>query len=518
MNIDGNSFLSRMGASHDLQYGFGFRTVDAFTGTLWPGNMILAIEQGVGDLRAQVFRQGYGGNRANYLDFYVGDSIAKDSMTIDLGVRYDRQWGKALPSSTRANAAFPTVVPGIEFAGYDSPFTWNNISPRVGVTYAVDEARKTVGRVIYARYAGQLSTGIVGVRNPTSIAGSVTYRWTDLNGDHFAQAEEVDLTRQVGSPGGGFNPANPTAVTSANQIDPNLKAPITQSVVAGVERELMPSLALDVNYSYTRTSRLFGNLGGLLTPRNGVTLADYAPGSGFSGTLPDGTPYNVGTFIPSAAKIAAGGSGFLITNVPDFYTDYHGVELSLVKRLSNRWMAHAGFAWNNAREHFTSTAGMYDTNGNPTPTPAEPLKDGGQFAPQVGSVFLNAKWTINLNGLYQAPYGLELSGNIFGRQGYPFPLFRPGSAAALGADASLAVLVSPQIDYLRYSNVWNTDLRVARAFKAQRATVRIIGDVFNAFNANTVLIKVNNITASTFDAISQNLSPRIARVGLVIGF
>ena len=61
-----------------------------------------------------MFREGRGGNRANYLNFYVGDTIAKNRVTIDLGVRYDRQGGEALPSETTANPAFPNVVPGIE--------------------------------------------------------------------------------------------------------------------------------------------------------------------------------------------------------------------------------------------------------------------------------------------------------------------------------------------------------------------------------------------------------------------
>ena len=42
---------------------------------------------------------------------------------------------KALPSNTLANAAFPNVVPGIAFAGYDAPFTWNNVSPRAGLVF-----------------------------------------------------------------------------------------------------------------------------------------------------------------------------------------------------------------------------------------------------------------------------------------------------------------------------------------------------------------------------------------------
>jgi hypothetical protein len=44
----------------------------------------------------------------------------------------------------------------------------------------------------------------------------------------------------------------------------------------------------------------------------------------------------------------------------------------------------AGFSYNNAREHFSSTDGLYDANGNPTRTLTEPLVNGGQFAPESG--------------------------------------------------------------------------------------------------------------------------------------
>ena len=82
-----------------------------------------------------------------------------------------------------------------------------------------------------------------------------------------------------------------------------------------------------MNYSYTRTTDLFGNFTGTITPRVGVgrwRLHARQPAS--PGTLPlDGdVAYNVPTFIPNAAAITAGGNGFLTTNVPGFYTDYHG--------------------------------------------------------------------------------------------------------------------------------------------------------------------------------------------------
>ena len=185
------------------------------------------------------------------------------------------------------------------------------------MTYALDESRKTIARASFSRYAGQLETGTVGVTNPSSTAGSATYRWVDTNGDHFAQASEVNLTQFI-TAAGGFNPAAPTAVTSANVLDPNLKAPKTSSIVAGVERELRPNLAVNVNYSYTRTSDLFGNFTGRITPRVGVTLADYAPGSGFSGRCPTARRTTWPTFIPNAAKVTAGGNGFTTTNIPDY--------------------------------------------------------------------------------------------------------------------------------------------------------------------------------------------------------
>jgi hypothetical protein len=518
VNLDANSFLTRLGASHDVKYGFGWRRVNATTGTLWPGNGILAVAQNATTSIAQVFREGSGTNRTQYVDAYLGDTMSKGRATIDLGVRYDHQGGRALPSSTAANPALPSLVPGLVFAGYDAPFTWNNVSPRAGLTYALDESRRTVARASYARFAGQLDSASVGYMNPTSSAGVAVYRWADLNSDHLASADEV-LTNQFLGTANGFNAANPTAVTSANRINTDLKAPVTQSVVAGLDRELMANVAVSVNYTYTRTTDVLGNATASVTPRVGVSLSDYAAGPTLTGALPDGSSYSVPTYLPNQAKVTAGGGGFLLTNWDGYLIDYHGLEVSAVKRLSNRWMGRVGVSLNNAREHYAPQA-MYDTNGNPTRTITEPLVDGGQYAPQssgnaAGNVYINARWQFNANGLYQAPFGIEVAANVFGRQGYPFPLFR---AQTLGADTGLSILVTPAIDTFRYDNVWDTDLRVARTFKMRAISLRVIGDLFNAMNANTVLVRNNNILSTAFNTIGQNLSPRIFRAGVIVGF
>jgi hypothetical protein len=99
-----------LGASHTVRYGAGYRKVDAYTENLWPGNGILGLEQARNDLRGQVYRQGNGGNRVQYFDTYAGDTLPLNRVTIDFGVRYDRQWGSALPSGTVVGRAIARRV------------------------------------------------------------------------------------------------------------------------------------------------------------------------------------------------------------------------------------------------------------------------------------------------------------------------------------------------------------------------------------------------------------------------
>ena len=173
--------------------------VDAISGTLLAGQHDPGDRDAPNNLQAQVFRQGYGGNRANYLDFYVGDThrraTAGRSMSASASTA---RTARRCRATTLANAAFPTVVPGFVFAGYKTPFTWNNCSPRAGVTYALDELAQDGGaRQLQPlrRSAQHRHRRRAAIRRST--AGSATYRWIDLNGDHFAQANEVRSERSA---------------------------------------------------------------------------------------------------------------------------------------------------------------------------------------------------------------------------------------------------------------------------------------------------------------------------------
>jgi hypothetical protein len=504
-SVDVNYFRRVGGAEHNFQGGSSYRRFVQYLEQQWPGDQVVGIVNSATDSRARLYREAKGTSRTEYLNFYVSDTITRDRVTLELGLRSDRQWGAALPSIAAANGAFPDIVPGMNFPGYRTPFTWNNLSPRGGASYKLNDA--TVLRGSVSRYAGRLTPGIVAYSNPSTTNGFIDYRWIDRNGDHLAQPGEVLIAQGPIAFGNGFNPANPTAAVSPNTIDPNLKAPEVTNVVAGVERQLAANVGVSVTYTYTRTTNL------TYTPWVGVTPADYAAGATLTGALQDGTPYAVQTFLPNAAVVAANGNSRIETNRPGYGNRYHGIDVVLTRRMSSRWMMNAGGSLNSPTVFYGDrpVTGI----GNPTPVDNDPLVSGAALAPRANGSYLNSRWQLNANGSYQLPWDLLVSGNLFARQGSPFPVVRQ---ASIGVDGTASVLVSPQVDAVRLDNLYSLDLRVGKKVSVGRGSFSLSADVFNVLNANTTLAAQTNIASPNFQLISLNLSPRILRFGVRVQF
>jgi hypothetical protein len=533
-NVDGNLFHNATGGSHDLKYGAGYRTTEAFTQTIWPGDKIQGRIESATTSVARLFREGAGNDKTRYVSAYLGDTFSRGRLTLDLGVRYDRQWGSALPSDTSSNGAFPDKVPGISFAGYDSPFTWNDVTPRAGATYQLDASGRTLLRGSVGQYVGQLSNGTVGFSNPSSQVGFADYPWIgDLNGNGFADPSEIDTSVSALTFGGGFNPLAPTSVSSADRIDSNLKAPLTTAATLGIDRELMPNLAVSLAYSWNRTTRYAYDPWIGVGP-DGYELADTAatPGGELTGTIPGGGTYSALVYRPIPSLVRAGGNGRIRTNFDGYSTRYQGLDFTLTKRLSNRWMARVAASFNNATQHYsesnrvggfgnpTRNDGYIDTLVFGTLVPqSDAVTDGGQMYQMSsgsgqGEVFINGKWMMNFNALYQLPWNMEVAANVYGKQGTPLP---PVVPASLGLDGSHNVLVVSQIDDVRLDDVWNVDVRLAKNIRLSRGHVDLVADLFNVFN-NNVALQRNRVIGGTFNQLNQNLSPRILRFGVRLGF
>ena len=78
------------------------------------------------------------------------------------------------------------------------------------------------------------------------------------------------------------------------------------------------------------------------------------------------------------------------------------------------------------------------------------------------------------------------------------------------------VLLSPTVDGNRLPMVNSLDARVEKAFKFSTTTVAVDLDVFNLFNAGTVLGRQYDVTrsgATGYNQILEVMNPRIARIG-----
>jgi hypothetical protein len=509
VNVDGNYFASGMGGNHEFKFGFGYKRNPVKTFSTLGGNGLFVFQSGPSSGYALVYRNNIVAYKSEYKDVYLEDAFTKDRLTLNLGVRFKQQSGGSEAATIPAHETFPELLPAIDFPGSGQAIEWNNFTPRVALTYALDESRKTVVRTSYARYAGQLAGSYTNFASPLSSPSYLAYNWVDLNGDHLAQKNEVLISQGI-QYYGYVDPANPSSIESPNIIDPDIKAPNSSEFIVGIDRELLPNFSVGAAYTYRRTSDV------IWSPRIGLTRADYTPNAPASKN-----GFTAQTFSPNPAKIAAFAGGSILTNRPDYYQQFSGFEIAATKRLSNKWMMRTAFSYNDWTEHFVG--GVENSKGvqNPTRTTGNPLVDGGQVVPVSGGsgkgqIYFNAKWQLAANALYQLPAGFEVAGALFGRQGLARPIhLRIGA----GQDGRLRALATPEVDTNRYPNIWNLDLRLSKNLKiAGDASLAISVDLFNVLNNDVESYRQFDAQSSAFGRLDEVLSPRIVRFGVRLTF
>ncbi len=516
-SVDGSYFANGMGGSHEFKFGFGFKQDKVTSTTRDSGDQIEININNGGPLNAAnadapntvgIWRDGVTGQTAKYWSVYAGDTFTKDRLTVNVGVRFDKQTSVNAASTAPAALYAPELLPAVSFGGGGTGVDWTDVSPRLGFTYALDAGRKTVLRGSFARYAGQLPSGQASQDSPVGAQSYLEYVWVDTNNDGTPQRAELGALNTFGN----INPSNPTAIASSNKIDPNYKANHDTEVIAGVDHELAANFAVGVAYTYRKgTDYTWPTPVAVNYPTIGITSNDFHPG--LSGSQ---NGYSAQVFTLNSGVLAGVSGGTILENRPGYARNFNGVEVTANKRLADKWMARAGFSYNDWTESIG--AGSFI---NPTKQATVPLIDGGQVI-NLGSgsgksVYYSAKWAFNASALYQLPAGFEVSGNLYGRQGFPRPIYlRLNAGAPYGSLNALAV---PQIDSIRLPNLWNLDLRLAKNLKIAGSTAfTLTADAFNVLNKNTVLNRFNQANSSSFNRLDEILNPRIVRLGLRLSF
>ncbi len=519
--IDGSSFFTTGSLSHELKFGYSYRTAEETS--LWgaPGNgLVTDGSAGPGsEVSALAWRDSVVSVKTEYTSFWLQDTFTTDRLTVNVGLRYDQQEGENSTSNAPASGFAPSLLPALDFAGNKPDFEFANVVPRLGLTYALGEGRKTLLRASYSHFADQLGTALVTEVNPLSDAFAI-YGGTDVNGDGILQdSEPNELLAPV-----GFDPANPTAASSPNQIDPDIEAVVTEELILGVEHAFLPefvggfTLTWRSSDDYYDSIPLYRDAAGNLVR---VQASDYVQTDAVVGNLPDGTAFNVPVFTVRDDLTDTG--GVFWTNT-DRSTEYLGYTISATKRLSNKWMMRAHFTyydwdWKMGDEfrRFDDPTDAHNDNGSFHEWSVD--NDGAIFAEESGGsgnvdLFLNSRWSFNVSGLYQLPWGINVSGNINGREGYPLPWFWDNFSTADGTkDIQVATVGRDRVD-----NIITTDVRVDKDFQIGDLGLTLSVDVFNLFNEGYVVQREFDVSSSRSGFVDQIIGPRVARLGVRIAW
>jgi hypothetical protein len=510
---DGNLFKGR----HEVKFGFSWRKVVIDSISQWPGSKALNIHIGYPNIYVVAFRDWAQNTDARYWSGYIGDTISYDRLTANLGVRIDVANSSVREATVEGSALVPDELPGTSAPAVSKPYDFTTVSPRVGITYALDESRKTLARASYSSFASQLAGNQAGFISAIQYSYAYFYA-VDTNGNNVAERNELvsDMVGYV-----GFDPADPTAVTSVNQVDPDIKSPRTHELMFGLDRELMPNFSLSGTFTWRRYNDVLWPSGQLI----GVTAADYTQTGTLTGNADPIGNFSVPFYALNDDAVPPGG-GRLSRNRPGYHQSFTGFEISATKRMSNRWMARLGFSTNNHTEHFDDpSVAIEDPTPRVTSTAVWANQDGGQVVTvTTGSgksniYMIQPRYQFIANGMWQGPWGLNFGANLLTRQGFGQMFNRSQVATGDPLTPQKTILVIPEdVAGFRLSTVTSLDVRVEKAFTIGRSNLIFDLDVFNVTNADTVLGREYDLRLSSFNRVREIMNPRILRLGLRMNF
>ncbi len=527
VNLDGSYFFAGMGGNHELKFGFGYRNVTTDSTTHYSGmtGYYFGPGTGGGDNIALVPRDGQTVFDADYLSAYAGDVFTKDRFTMNFGLRFDAQKSKNLPSGAPASEFFPTRLPALNYPGSDTLIDFTDVSPRVGFSYALNETRKTVIRASAARYANYLANSVVAAVNPVA-PSNLQYGWNDLNGDRIVQQPEVGSTLLSAN---NIDPLKPGAVgVSPNVIDKNLKNQHDFEAILGVDHELGANFAIGGALTYRKTTDLFNTTAAtnprLAAPCPTATNCAVIPASAYTPVPPvtrtaGGVTGTVQGYQPDVNLVNAGGNGRYITNRADYSRVYKGFEVTLNKRLANKWGGRVAFAYNDWTEQWGGTP--TSATLNPTKLNTDALRDGGPVSLLSGgsgkaSFYSSFTWSLYMNAIVQLPASFDLSTQIIGREGGTNPI---SISTARGRDGTTANALVGNVDDQRYDNLWNIDFRLARNSKiGSKVTLTPALELFNALNNDLVLSRARSLSSASYGRVEEVISPRVLRLSARLTF
>jgi outer membrane receptor protein involved in Fe transport len=479
-----------LGGAHEVKFGASYDwLINEETREWLAGARVQLLLNGVPD-RIQLSNAPVNqSSNVNQFAVYLQDQWSiSPRFTLNLGARFETLEGW-YPEGASGGVNFPKET----FAETRNVVNFSNVAPRVGLVYDIQGNRKTVLRATFGKFYNQVYVGEFSAANPFGL-GSRVYRWTDMNGDRIWQpGEEGQL---ISDSTGRLN----------GRIDPSVKPSYDLSYTAGIERELMPDLAVGATFIMKKEYDLAETVNGALpfdtayvpvtltNPLTSQPITVYALNPAFTG-------------VPTLRLYTNPGSQSC-SFCPDLVRKYHAVELTLRKRMRNKWQLFASYVYSKAEGN--KGEGHNESQGNVFGSP-------NTLVNAFGRLNLERPHQFKMQGTYEAPWQVLLSASFTAQSGLPWARqirFLRAASPLIVVESSITVNAEP-IGSQRFDTETDLSMRAEKKFDlGGHRRLGVIADVFNLLNSSTVLgVQQTRVDHVDFGKPGEIPLPRTLRLG-----
>jgi hypothetical protein len=407
--------------------------------------------------------------------FFATDTVTiGERLTVNAGVRFDHS--RAISQDIHAidgeGRETGDIVPGL-----GTLYTWNVVSPRLGMTGRLTGDGRTVVRASYGRFHEGVLTGEISPIHP-GITPITTMQFDPATGGYTRFISTVDNKINV-------------------LVDPHTRSPLTDEYSIGVDRELTRQLSVAVAYIHKTGHDYIGwtDVGGQYRDE--------------TRTMPDGRIVPVHALVNSTSD-----RRFLTTNPDEYSMKYNGLVMAIEKRPFNGWHLFGSYT-------FSRAEGLQASSGTSAAGAQSSTIAGGVVYGRDPNDLTNARGRLpndrphifRVMGSVEVPRtGLTIAANMQYFSGKPW-----AATAQVGLpQGSQRIFLEPR-GSRRLSSQSLLDLRVSRTlFSGRLGSVELLVDVLNTLNstAEESLATDNLYSTATFGAPIIFTDPRRAMFGV----
>jgi hypothetical protein len=427
-----------------------------------------------------------------YASWAQDDWTVNSRLTMNFGLRWDLETGVGAKLDLRP------ILPG------DNAEDIDNFGPRVGFAYTVND--RTVIRGGYGKFFAegtadeyhQTQLFIMGIA-PQILATPdrrADFPTNPYNGP--APTHQQLLARSC-----DLNGSQPGCVRREfipEMVDPFFETPYSHQASIGVQRQIGSGMAFETNYVFT---------GGRLEEDSRNVNLNYNPTTGANYDYRDVSHLPMPEF------------GRIQLTAFESWSNYHGWESSFTRRMSNRWQAQFTYTLSKFLDADAKPFAHAIVNGRLTRREL-----GFDVAPDLGNQYTLAatdqRHRAVFNGIWEAPYGILLSGLYFYGSGQRFStsfggdLRNEGAASAnrLRPDGTISIR-----NNLVGDPIHRVDIHLQkRVSLGRRRSLDGLLEVFNLFNRANYGSYTTQESNATFGRPTYNANVAYQSRGMQLGF